>query len=415
MTDQIRVDGIWHAQVPVTAIRDTDISIGARLLYADLMGYAGPDHTAFPSRKTLAEDMGRSIGTIDRWVEELEKAGWLTVTHRYDAKKRVYDSNLYTLHKRKQRGGSPKNEATSDAPGGGKTAQKREKGSPKDETTLPSPVKGPSPQGCAQGDPNDEATLPSPVGAPSPHGCSKGSLMDEGRGSLMDDDITYPIEHTHLTSPLNIAANGASAAAAQNADSSGDTLGQGQNAEDRTPSQNPTPPGSATAPSPRDLLARPIREVKAAVKAGEVADLSALLERERDGKARKTLIAWLEARADTFPAAVTEPMREAIRAAFGWEVEHMTDNEHGQVATAAKGLLKAGYAPDHVATIYAHCAAQGWSGGFGPTALLNHASAAVAAGKAKPNGKPQNGAGLRAYLAEYADEIASRETAVDWS
>jgi DNA-binding transcriptional MocR family regulator len=65
------------AQVPDALIADTSVSHLAVRLWARLDRYAGKNGRAFPSRKTLAEDLGVSMSTITRALAELSTAGWV--------------------------------------------------------------------------------------------------------------------------------------------------------------------------------------------------------------------------------------------------------------------------------------------------------------------------------------------------
>ena len=66
-----------------------EISSDAKILWEIINDYAGSNRQAFPSHKTLAEDMGKSVPSIKRYVEELISHGWLTVQNR------IGTSNFY--------------------------------------------------------------------------------------------------------------------------------------------------------------------------------------------------------------------------------------------------------------------------------------------------------------------------------
>lgn len=88
-----------YAQVPRWVIRSGGkLSHGAVRLYAVIMTYAdNATHTAFPSRETLAEDMGASVATVKRCVKELEDGGALVVQRRRNKKTGNFYANHYTL------------------------------------------------------------------------------------------------------------------------------------------------------------------------------------------------------------------------------------------------------------------------------------------------------------------------------
>lgn len=53
-------------------ITDPNLSIGAKALYSVLSCYANKQRTCFPSISTLADDIGSSQSSIDRWIKELK-------------------------------------------------------------------------------------------------------------------------------------------------------------------------------------------------------------------------------------------------------------------------------------------------------------------------------------------------------
>jgi hypothetical protein len=114
----------------------------------------------------------------------------------------------------------------------------------------------------------------------------------------------------------------------------------------------------------------------------ELADAEQILQ--PTGRARMSYVQkWTQRYYDT-PTTVFKPMFAAICEAFGYDIRHLTRNERGQVGAAAKALIEADRTPDDVQAIYDYCKRQGWSSGFGPGALLNHASAALKAQQAQP-------------------------------
>jgi len=93
---------------------DLPISDRGVRLYALLARYADNDGFSWPSRKTLAQRLGKSVDVLDRAVKELQEYGALYVTPRYDeAGDRT--SNGYTLVRARpanMQGGSRENTAT---------------------------------------------------------------------------------------------------------------------------------------------------------------------------------------------------------------------------------------------------------------------------------------------------------------
>jgi hypothetical protein len=80
-------------------------------------------------------------------------------------------------------------------------------------------------------------------------------------------------------------------------------------------------------------------------------------------------------KADTVPAELMNPMKDAIAAAFGWSWdgdEPMTPEESGQILRAAKSLCKARVTPAQVPALYDFCKAS--YDNFGPVALSTNVS-----------------------------------------
>ena len=79
-------------QVPNFILTSTEISVGAKLGYAMLLKYAWGDSACFPGQTKLATDMGSGERSVRRYLEELEKAGFLEIRQRGLGK-----TNLYRL------------------------------------------------------------------------------------------------------------------------------------------------------------------------------------------------------------------------------------------------------------------------------------------------------------------------------
>lgn len=53
----------------------------------------------FPSRKNIAENCCITIPTVDAALKNLEKRGYIYITHRFDSSSRYNLSHLYTINK----------------------------------------------------------------------------------------------------------------------------------------------------------------------------------------------------------------------------------------------------------------------------------------------------------------------------
>ena len=84
-----------YTLVPNFLLNNSKISSGAKLIYVMLLKYAWEKDFCFPGQVTLAKDMGVSERYAHGCIQELRKAGLISIKHRGQGK-----SNLYTLHLR---------------------------------------------------------------------------------------------------------------------------------------------------------------------------------------------------------------------------------------------------------------------------------------------------------------------------
>jgi hypothetical protein len=82
-------------QVPNHILKSTELSVGAKLTYAMLLSYAWQNDFCFPGQETLACDMGSGKRSVVRYIDELERSGYITIKRQGLGK-----SNIYTLHTR---------------------------------------------------------------------------------------------------------------------------------------------------------------------------------------------------------------------------------------------------------------------------------------------------------------------------
>lgn len=86
------------AQIPRWILRNPHLSHGAVRLYGVIMTYADNEtKAAFPSRETLAADIGASVATVKRYIRELEDMGAMVVTRRRNRKTGNFYANHYVL------------------------------------------------------------------------------------------------------------------------------------------------------------------------------------------------------------------------------------------------------------------------------------------------------------------------------
>jgi biotin operon repressor len=79
-------------QVPNFILRDPNLSIGAKVVYAMFLSYAWHNDSCFPGQERLAEDMGMSVSRVNEFIKALESAGLIVITRRGQGR-----TNLYTI------------------------------------------------------------------------------------------------------------------------------------------------------------------------------------------------------------------------------------------------------------------------------------------------------------------------------
>jgi len=87
----------WISRVPKELAEDRSVSLEARMTFIVLMGYEGKDGApAFPGLEVLAWILGRHRTKVQRYIRELEGAGWLT-RKRFKGKAGRFQSVRYVL------------------------------------------------------------------------------------------------------------------------------------------------------------------------------------------------------------------------------------------------------------------------------------------------------------------------------
>ena len=83
------------AAFPYLVMKDTELSVGARLTYAFLLMYAWQEGNCFAGQKTMAENMGVSERQLRRYLIELKKAHYI----RIERKDRRFNNTYILLEK----------------------------------------------------------------------------------------------------------------------------------------------------------------------------------------------------------------------------------------------------------------------------------------------------------------------------
>jgi hypothetical protein len=81
------------AALPYMVLRDTRLSVGARLAYAVLLMYAWQEGSCFPGQKRMAADLGISERNLRRFLSELRGLAYISWRKVLPG-----GTNTYTLH-----------------------------------------------------------------------------------------------------------------------------------------------------------------------------------------------------------------------------------------------------------------------------------------------------------------------------
>jgi len=68
------------AALPYVVLRDTKLSLGARLTYAVLLSYAWQEDSTFVGQEKMAKDMGISERQLRRYLYELKEAKYIEIS-----------------------------------------------------------------------------------------------------------------------------------------------------------------------------------------------------------------------------------------------------------------------------------------------------------------------------------------------
>ena len=77
-------------QLPNFVLKDSKLSLGAKVTYAMFLSYARHNEFYFPGQDKLAEHMGMSRTRVNEFVKELERAGLMEIQRRGQGQTNVY-------------------------------------------------------------------------------------------------------------------------------------------------------------------------------------------------------------------------------------------------------------------------------------------------------------------------------------
>jgi hypothetical protein len=87
--------------LPKIVLHLKGLSVGAKVVYAALLGYAWQEGSCFPGQRRLATDLDIGLRSTVRYIQELQQEGLLKVTRRGLGK-----TNVYTLPRLKCQSGT---------------------------------------------------------------------------------------------------------------------------------------------------------------------------------------------------------------------------------------------------------------------------------------------------------------------
>ena len=91
-TDPVARGGF--TQVPNFILRNPDLSVGAKVVYAMFLSYAWHNESCFPGQERLALDIGMSRSRVTEFISELNRAELVTTQRRGQGKTNVYVVNF---------------------------------------------------------------------------------------------------------------------------------------------------------------------------------------------------------------------------------------------------------------------------------------------------------------------------------
>ena len=98
-TDSTKVKGIYkegYGFIAKKIMKDRNLNVISKAIYAYICSYAGKGHNAFPSQKLISTDLGINVGTLVKYIKELKDSGYITVIQHKEKGK--FSQNLYTIN-----------------------------------------------------------------------------------------------------------------------------------------------------------------------------------------------------------------------------------------------------------------------------------------------------------------------------
>ncbi len=91
-------------QLPNFILRNPELSVGAKTVYALLLSYAWHNSLCFPGQDRLAQDMGLTRPRVTQLLNELQECGLIEIERRGQGKTNFYTVNFVVKPKGKKSG-----------------------------------------------------------------------------------------------------------------------------------------------------------------------------------------------------------------------------------------------------------------------------------------------------------------------
>lgn len=99
MTDKIKMQGVFkegYGFIAKKVMKDRDLNVLSKAVYAYICSYSGKGKDAFPSQNLICADLGIGKDTLIKYVRELKDRGYVTVIQHKEKGK--FAQNLYTVN-----------------------------------------------------------------------------------------------------------------------------------------------------------------------------------------------------------------------------------------------------------------------------------------------------------------------------
>lgn len=98
MSEKLKLEGVLskgYGVIPKLVMKDTELTIEAKSIYAYLCSYAGGGDTAFPSVSLICTDLDISENRYLKHRKQLVDKGYITITR--ERKESGWSNNIYTI------------------------------------------------------------------------------------------------------------------------------------------------------------------------------------------------------------------------------------------------------------------------------------------------------------------------------